>query len=147
MYVDVLSEKADCKATLTRVLAKLHRTFIAYLHQKWMFVIGDAKAYNLLQSVRFEYGNHLDWLIPTPGDWHTYNYQEVLMKGYGDAGLITLAKAAGFRAENLNSLIKATNFRLSHLFCFKHMICTFFLYTFLIMQTLKRVYVSAKCIK
>ena len=32
------------------------------------------------------------------------------------AGLINLAKAAGFRAETLNSLVKATNFRRSHLF-------------------------------
>ena len=82
-----------------------------------MFVVGNAKVYDLLQSIRFEYGNHLTWFIPPPGDWHVlYNYQKVLMKAYGDAGLVTLAKAAGYRAETLTSLIKAKNFRRTHLF-------------------------------
>ena len=48
VYVDVLSEKADCKATLTKVLTKLHKTYIVDLNQKWMFVEGDAKVYDLL---------------------------------------------------------------------------------------------------
>ena len=38
------------------------------------------------------------------------------MKAYGDAGLITLAKAAGYRGETLTSLSKAKNFRRTHLF-------------------------------
>ena len=83
MYMDVLSEKADCKATLTKVLAKLHTTFVVDLNQKWMSVVGDAKVYNLQQSIRFEYRN---WLIPIPGDW-VYNYHS-LMKAYGDVGLL-----------------------------------------------------------
>ena len=117
VYVDVLSEKADCKATLKKVVGNLHKTFILELKQKWMFVIGDAKVYDLLQAIRLEYDHHLHWLIPLPGDWHIlYNYQKVLMKAYGDAGLINLAKTAGYRAETLTSLIKATNFRRTHLF-------------------------------
>ena len=117
MYVDVISEKADCKSTLMNVLGKLHKNFIIELKQKSMFVVGDAKVYDLLQSIRLEYGNHLTWLIPLPGDWHVlYNYQKVLMKACGDAGLVTLAKAAGYRAETLTSLIKAKNFRRTHLF-------------------------------
>ena len=40
VYVDVLSEKADCKATLTKVVGKLHKIFVN-LKQKWMFVVGD----------------------------------------------------------------------------------------------------------
>ncbi len=39
-----------------------------------------------------EYGNHLKWLIPFPGDWHVlFNYQPVLMKAYSDAGLVSSA--------------------------------------------------------
>ena len=66
----------------------IHKSMLLkYFRQKWMFVVGDAKVYNLLQSIRFEYGNHLDWLIPLPGDWHLlYNYQKVLVKGYGVLG-------------------------------------------------------------
>ena len=38
------------------------------------------------------------------------------MKAYGDAGLIMLAKGAGYRGETLTSLSKAKNFRRTHLF-------------------------------
>ena len=115
VYVDVLSEKADSKATLTKVVGKLHKIFVVDLKQ--MFVVGDAKVYDVLQSLRLEYGNHLNWLIPLPGDFHIlYNYQKVVMKAYEDAGLITLAKSAGYRGETLTSLSKAKNFRRTHLF-------------------------------
>ena len=115
VYVDVLSEKADSKATLTKVVGKLHKIFVVDLKQ--MFVVGDAKVYDVLQSLRLEYGNHLNWLIPLPGDFHIlYNYQKVVMKAYGDAGLITLAKSAGYRGETLTSLSKAKHFRRTHLF-------------------------------
>ena len=67
MYVDVLSEKADSKATLTEVVGKLHIFFVVDLIQKRMFVVGDAKVYDVLQSLRLEYGNHLNWLIPCQG--------------------------------------------------------------------------------
>ncbi len=70
VYVDGLSEKADCKATLTKVVGKLHKIFVVDLKQKWMFVVGDAKVYDVLQSLWLEYGNHLNWLIPLPGDFH-----------------------------------------------------------------------------
>ena len=63
------------------------------------------------------YGNQLNWLIPLPGDFHIlYKYQKVAMKAYGDAGLLMLAKAAGYRGETLISLSKATYFRHTHLF-------------------------------
>lgn len=58
-----------------------------------------------------------------PGDWHIlFNYQKVLIKPYGDAGLISLAKVSGYRAETLKSLMSASNFRRTHLFllqCFE----------------------------
>ena len=48
-----------------------------------MFVVSDTKVYDLQQSIRFEYGNHLTRPIPLPGDWHVlYNYRKVL--SYGD---------------------------------------------------------------
>lgn len=38
-------------------------------------------------------------------------YTTVLTEAYGDTGLITLAKAAGYRAGTLTSLSKAKNIR------------------------------------
>ena len=73
--------------------------------------------YDVLQSLWIEYGNHLNWLIPLPGGFHIqYNYQKVVMKAYGDAGLLMLAKAARYRGETLISLSKGKNFRHTHLF-------------------------------
>ena len=69
VYVEIRSERADCKATLTMVHAKLYRTFIADFGQKWLIAVGDAKTFDLLQTIRSEYGSHVKWLLPFPGDW------------------------------------------------------------------------------
>ena len=59
-------------------------------------MVGDAKVYHVFQSLRLEYGNHLNWLIPLPGDFHIlYNYQKVVMKVYGDACLLKLPGIEG----------------------------------------------------
>ena len=93
---EVFSEKADSKATLTKVVGELHNIFVVDLIQKRMFVVGDAKVYDVLQSLWLEYGNHLNWLIPLPGDFHIlYNYQKVVMKAYGDARLLKLPGIEG----------------------------------------------------
>ena len=63
--------------TLTKVVGNLYHTFVLQLKQRWVLVVGDAKTYDLLQSVCVEYGHHLKWLLPFPGDWHVlFNYQK-----------------------------------------------------------------------
>ena len=117
VYVQIVSERAECKDTLTKVVGNLHHTFVLQLKQRWVIVIGDAKTYDLLQSLCVEYGHHLKRLLPFPGDWHVhFNYQKVIMKAYSDAGLVQLAKEAGHRAETLTSLIQCSNFRRTHAF-------------------------------
>ena len=99
------------------VISRLHTIFVKDMKQKYVLVVGDAKTYNLLQAICYEYRSHLKWLVSFPGDWHVlYNYQKALMKPYADAGLATLAKAAGHRAETLTSLLQALNFRRTHEF-------------------------------
>lgn len=117
VYVEIRSERADCKATLIMVLAKLNRTFIADFGQKWLIAVGDAKTFDLLQTIRSEYGSHVKWLLPFPGDWHIlFNYQKALMKAFADAGLTHLGKVSGHRAETLTSLVQCSNFRRTHNF-------------------------------
>ena len=89
-------------------------TFVEELKQKYVLVVGDAKTYNLLHAICYEYKSYLKWLIPFR-DWHVlFNYQKALMKPYADAGLATLSKAAGHRAKTLTSLLQASNFRRTH---------------------------------
>lgn len=86
IYVEISSEKADWKSTLMRVISRLQKKFVEERVLKYVLVICDAKTYNLLQSIKFEYRSCLRWMLPFPGDWHIlYNYQKVLMKPY--AGL------------------------------------------------------------
>lgn len=35
-----------------------------------MIVEGDAKLYEIFQSLKLEYGDELKWLLIYPGDWH-----------------------------------------------------------------------------
>ena len=57
-----------------------------------LLVEGDAKLYEVLQSLIFEYGLEYSWLLPMLGDWHLLkNYQIALMKPYFEAGLKELA--------------------------------------------------------
>ena len=66
-------------------------------------------------SLRHQYGSQMQWLLPFPG-WHIlYKYQKVLLKVYGEAGLLQLAKVAGHRAETLTSLAQASHFILQSL--------------------------------
>ena len=83
---------ADSNNTVLQVLNKLHAKFIVELGFRWLIVVGDAKTYDILQSLRRQYGSQMQWLLPFPGDWHIlYNYQKVLLKIYGEAGLLQLA--------------------------------------------------------
>ena len=112
VYVDIVSLPADSKDTVLRVLNKLHTTFIHNLGFRWLIIVGDAKTYDILQSLCRQYGSQIQWLLPFPGDWHIlYNYQKVLLKIYGEAGLLQLAWVAGHRAETLTSLTAASHFK------------------------------------
>lgn len=117
VYVDIVSLPADSKDTVLQVLCKLHAKFIVELGFLWLIVVGDAKTYDILQNLRRQYGSQMQWLLPFPGDWHIlYNYQKVLLKIYGEAGLLQLAKVAGHRAETLRSLAQASHFKRTHHF-------------------------------
>ena len=101
-------------------------------------MVGDAKINDLLQALL---GENLNWLLPLPGDWHIlFNFQKVLLKPYADAGLMSLAKVSGYRAETLKSLMNASNFRRTHLFllqCFEAFY-EFFLDMFLSSDTVQQ---------
>ena len=64
---------------------------------RWLVLKGDAKLYEILKNLTFEYGDELSWLIPFPGDFHMLmNYQKAIMKPYYESGLKALAKASGY---------------------------------------------------
>ena len=116
VYVDIVCLPADSKETVLRVLKYLHTTFILNLGFRWLIVVGDAKTYDILQSLRRQYGSQMQWLLPFPGDWHIlHNYQKVLLKIYGEAGLLQLARVGGHMAETLTSAL-ASHFKRTHHF-------------------------------
>ena len=70
IYLEVIDAVADRKDTmmgLLRSLRHFHRT-----EENAMVGVreGDAKLYEILKSLGYEYGEELYWLIPCPGDFH-----------------------------------------------------------------------------
>ena len=87
IYLEMLDAVADCKDTMMVVLHNLRTRFIEERKMRWLVLEGDAKLYEVLKNLTFEYGEELNWLIPYPGDFHILmNYQKALMKPYYDAG-------------------------------------------------------------
>ena len=71
MYLQVLDAKSESKDTLMAILFDLHQRFIERQQKQYFALTADAKLYEVLQSLKHEYGAELIWLIPFPGDWHT----------------------------------------------------------------------------
>ena len=106
-----MDAKADSKDTLMVLLHDLYSRYVVQQGRQYLVVTGDAKVYELLQSLKFEYGEDLHWLIPYPGDFQLLmNYQSALMKPYFDAGLKSLAEAAGYPVAAIRSCSLNTSF-------------------------------------
>ena len=96
-YLEVMASNAENKDTMLDMINKLHEEYIVQQKKEWLVITGDAKVYDILHSLKDEYGDDLKWVIPYPGDFHLLmNYQTALMKCYYDAGLKSLATAAGY---------------------------------------------------
>ena len=114
IYEEVMDAVADNKATITQLLQSLHQKYIVDRGLDTLVIEGDVKVYEILQSLKFEYGNDLEWVIPYPGDWHLLkNYQLPLMKAYFDGGLKSLAKLAGYPVASIQA---CTQFKRCHHF-------------------------------
>ncbi len=96
-FRQVIDAVADSKDTMMSLIDDFHKEFIVENKKEFLIVEGDAKIFDVLKSLKSEYGDDLSWLIPYPGDWHMLmNYLYPLMKAYFDAGLKSLAQAAGY---------------------------------------------------
>ena len=75
IYLDTLDEYADNKDTIINTLALLQERLDIGSTCKYMGVIGDGKTYDHLHSLKVEYGEELNWLIPlTRGLAHTKKF-------------------------------------------------------------------------
>ena len=70
VYFDVLNAVADKKETVLLVLDKLRKQIVERHGKQWLVVAGDAKLYDVLKTIKHEYGDEFKWLICYPGDWH-----------------------------------------------------------------------------
>lgn len=103
-YLSVLDAKADSKDTIMQVIHDIHKRYIEGQNKQWVIIEGEAKVYELLQSLKNKYGDELKWVLPYPGDWHLLmNFQHVLMKVYFDAGLKHMSQAAGYPSASIKS--------------------------------------------
>ena len=81
IYLEVLDAVADCKDTMMTLLHSLRSRFFEERNMRWLVLEGDAKLYEILKHLTFEYGDELSWLIPFPDDFHMLmNYKSFLYR-------------------------------------------------------------------
>ena len=98
--MQVLHEIADSKDTILHIVSELYTQCIRKHGNKYLVLEGDAKTYDTMQDVKWEYGKDLAWLVPHPGDWHMLkNFQICLMKPFYEAGLKELAEASSYHSK------------------------------------------------
>ena len=103
-YLRVMDAVADTKDTMMSMINDLHKRYIDGTNCCYLVIEGDAKLYEILQSLKQEYEQDLKWMLPFPGDWHALkNYQPALMKAYFDGGLSSLAQAAGYPTKQIKN--------------------------------------------
>ena len=111
-YLRIINEPADNKETILKVINFLYNVYDVETTINHLLVIGDAKIYELLRKLKDEYGRDLNWLIPFPGDWHILkNFQPVVFKIFGHAGLRSIAQKADVKEGTLWLLSECTNFK------------------------------------
>ena len=59
---------ADSKDTIMQMLHDLHQKYIVDGNRQWLLVEGDNKVYEILQALKCEYSEELQWVLPYPGD-------------------------------------------------------------------------------
>ena len=92
---------------MIHLLNDLQEQFISNGTYEYIVLEGDAKLYEVLQALKFEYGKCFQWLIHFPWNWHMLmNYQHALIKPYFDAGLKQLAKVAGYPVAAIKSCVQ-----------------------------------------
>lgn len=62
----MLDEIADSKDTILHVISELHAEYICKHNHKYLVLEGDAKTYQTMQDIKYEYGEDLLWLVPYP---------------------------------------------------------------------------------
>ena len=114
VYWQVLDAPSENKDTIISIIQDLHQRFIIGQKRTHVIVEGDAKLYEIFQSLKLEYGDELKWLLIYPGDWHLLkNYQIALVKPYFEPGLRELAKACKYPLAAIKS---CSQFKRSHNF-------------------------------
>lgn len=114
VYLQVLDAKLESKDILMQVLHNFHQRFIVGQGKECLVLVADAKLYEVLQSLKFEYREELEWVLPFPNDWHLLmNYQKALIKPYFDACLKQLAHVAGYPVVAIQ---KCSQFKRTHHF-------------------------------
>ena len=67
IYLEVLDAVADCIVT---IMTLLHNSNKNGKGLEWVILEGNAKIYEILKCLTFEYGEDLSWLIKYRGDFH-----------------------------------------------------------------------------
>ena len=70
MYLQILNVKSDSREILMQIYIIVS---LKGKRKEFLVADGDAKPDELLHSLKYEYGDELEWLLPYPRDWHTHS--------------------------------------------------------------------------
>ena len=116
-YLQTINVPDDKKETILKVLSFLYNVHEVNTSVNYLLVIGDAKTFELLHKLKDEYGQDLEWLISYPREWHILkNFQPVVFKIFGHAGLRSIAQRAGVEEGTLRLVPEFTNFKKTNVF-------------------------------
>ena len=70
IYLELIPEYADRKDVMLTAINRLKNIFIKVLGWKHLVVSADLKAFQLICSIKDDYGEETDWLLPYLADMH-----------------------------------------------------------------------------
>ena len=105
-YIQVLDEISDNKDTILHVISDIYDRYMVENGHKFVVLIADAKVYEVIKLLKFEYKPDLNWLVVFPGDWlFLKNYQLCLMKPFLEAGFENSSDESDSKSEYIETEI------------------------------------------
>ena len=110
IFLELIPEYADRKDVMLTAINRLENIFIKVLGWKHLVVSADLKSFQMICSIKDDYREEMDWLLPYLADMHILmSYFAGVLGRHWHAGVET-ALAEIYKKNTPESIKKVTNF-------------------------------------
>ena len=114
IYLELIPEYADRKDVMLTVINRLENIFIKVPGWKHLVVSADLKAFQMICSIKDDYGEEMDWLLPYLADIHILmSYFAGVLGRHWHTGVET-ALTEIYKKNTLESIKKVTKISPGH---------------------------------